>query len=132
MIVEDEKIRKYIACLEGRSPGNEHKAIAGLEELGVNIPRLLKKRYKLSRRWSDRALCVSHCMEYSKTNEDAYQLGIMALQDRSRTVRRRACALLLVAQNQEAIEHLEKLLLDEALQDDALAVINALSKQGQK
>ena len=129
--MDDEKLQKYLAYLDGRSPGSEYQAIAKLEEQGADIPKLLTKRYKVSRRWSDRALCIFHCIEYAKSNDVAYQLGIMALQDRSRTVRRRACALLSVAQNQEAIEHLEKLLLDETLQGDALAAINALSKPSQ-
>jgi hypothetical protein len=129
IILDNEKIHKYLAYLDGRAPGTELKALAKLEELGVNIPNLLMKRYKVSRRWSDRALCVSHCMAYSKYDEDAYQLGIIALQDRSRTVRRKACMLLSVAQRQEAIKHLEKLLSDEALKGDAVAAIDALSKQ---
>lgn len=126
--LDNEKFHKYLAYLDGRAPGRELKAIAKLEELGISIPNLLMKRYKVSRRWSDRALCVSHCMAYSKSNEDAYQLGIAALQDKSRTVRRKACMLLSFAQRQEAIKHLEKLLSDEALKGDALAAIDALSK----
>lgn len=128
----DEKLNGYLAYLDGRSPGGEHQAIKKMEELGVDIPNLLARRYKISRRWSDRALCISHCIEHSKTSDIAYELGILALQDRSRTVRRAACRLLTAAQKHEAIEQLEKLLADEASKDDAEAAISALTKQGSR
>ena len=129
--MNNEKLHKYLAHLDGRSPGNEKIAIAKLKDQGVDIPELLAKRYEVSRRWSDRALCLSHCVEYAKTNEAAYQLGILALKDRSRTVRRTACTLLSIAQRKEAIEHLERLLSDDAIKADAEAVIGTLAKQGQ-
>jgi HEAT repeat protein len=84
------------------------------------------KRYKFSRRWADRASCVHHCMKYAKTNEDAYQVGIIALQDKSKTVRHQACMLLSAASKKNAIEPLEKLLSDEASRDDAAAAIDVL------
>ncbi len=126
--MNDEKIYEYLDYLDGRSSADHHKAIAKLEALGANIPSLLLKKYKISRRWSDRASCVYHCIEYAKTDKDAYQIGIIALHDKSRAVRRRACKLLSVAQKPEAIEHLEELLYDEASMNDAIAAINALIK----
>ena len=126
-IVNSEEMHQYLDDLDGRSSGNELAAIARLEESGVNIPRLLMKRYKISRRWSDRASCVSHCMKYAKTDEDAYQLGIIALHDKSKIVRRKACILLSAAQRREAIVHLHDLLSNESSSDDAAAAINALA-----
>jgi len=127
-IVDDENVHKYLARLEGRPSKNPYEAIAGLEALGADVPGLLLKKYKVSRRWSDRATCVFHCIEYAKTNEDAYQLGIIALQDKSKTVRRRACKLLSAAQRQEAIEHLQALITNEASNNDARIAIEALQK----
>ena len=130
--MDDEKLHEYLAFLDGRSPGSEYLAIAKLEEQGVDIPNLLTKRYKVSRRWSDRALCISHCMKYAKTNELAYRLGILALKDRSRTVQRAACKLLAVTQSKDAIKYLEKLLSDEFLREDAEAAIDALDRMSRK
>lgn len=123
-------MHKCLAYLNGRAPGDVYKALGELEILGVNIPSLMLKRYKISRRWSDRALCVSQCIEYATTDEDAYRLGIIALKDKSRAVRRRACKLLSVAQKREAIGHLEGLLSNEASRADAEATIDALKKHG--
>jgi len=129
--VNSEEVHKYLVCLEGRAAAKKHEAIAKLEALGADIPDLLMKKYKVSRWWSDRASCVYHCIKYAKTNEDAYQIGILALHDKSKVVRHRACALLSVAQKQEAIEHLEDLIFDKASASDATAAIDALTNRSQ-
>jgi hypothetical protein len=122
-----EGVHEHLAYLDGRTSEDMRKAIAELEALGVDIPSLMMKKYKISRRWADRALCVHHCMKYAKTHEDAYQVGIIALLDKSRSVRRRACMLLSATQKKEAIEHLEGLLSDETSRDDVVAAIDVLS-----
>jgi hypothetical protein len=125
-IVNNEGVHEYLAYLDGRSPAGVQEGIEKLEALGVDIPNLMMKRYKFSRRWADRASCVHHCMKYAETNEDAYQVGIIALRDKSKTVRHQACLLLSAASKKDAIEHLEKLLSDAASRDDAAAAIDVL------
>jgi hypothetical protein len=125
-IVNNERVHEYLAYLDGRSAAGMQEGIEKLEALGVDIPDLMMKRYKFSRRWADRASCVYHCIKYAKTNGDAYQVGIIALQDKSKTVRHQACLLLSAAQKKEAIEHLEELISDEASRDDAVAAIDVL------
>jgi hypothetical protein len=97
-IVNNEGVHEYLAYLDGRSSVGMKEGVEKLEALGVDIPGLMMKRYKFSRRWADRTSCVYHCMKYAKTHEDAYQLGIIALQDKSKTVRHQACMLLSAAQ----------------------------------
>jgi hypothetical protein len=124
--VNNEGVHEYLAYLDGRSPAGMHEGIEKLEALGVDIPGLMMKRYKISRRWADRASCVYHCIKYAKKNEDAYQVGIIALRDKSKTVRHQACMLLTAAQKKDAIEHLEELLSDETSRDGAVAAIDVL------
>ena len=124
--MNNEGAHEYFAYLDGRSPTGMHERIEELEASGVDIPNLMMKMYKISRRWADRASCVYHCIKYATTHEDAYQLGIIALQDKSKSVRHRACILLSATQRKEAIEHLEVLLSDETSRDDALAAIEVL------
>ena len=126
--MDDEQLHKHLASLEGRSQKRVGLVLAHLEASGVDIPGLLTKRYAISRRWADRALCVSECIRYAKTNDDAWRLGIDALGDRSRSVRRIACSLLAKARRPEAIGHLEKLLSDEELESDAQAAIAELER----
>ena len=124
--MNNEGVHEYLAYLDGRSPAGMQEGIEQLEALGVDIPSLMMKRYKISRRWADRASCVSHCIKYAGTHEDAYQIGIVALQDKSRAVRHKACMLLSATQKKEAIEHLEKLLPDKTSRNDAIAAIDVL------
>ena len=126
--MDNEGVHEHLAYLDGRSSEDMHEAIATLEALGVDIPGLMIKKYKISRRWADRASCVYHCIKYARTHEDAYQVGITALQDKSRAVRHKACLLLSAAQKKEAIEHLEQLLSDKTSRNDAVAAIDVLSK----
>ena len=51
-------MHEYLAYLDGRSPAGMQEGIEKLEALGVDIPDLMLKRYKFSRRWADRASCV--------------------------------------------------------------------------
>ena len=124
--MNNEGVHEYLAYLDGRSSAGMQEGIEKLEALGVDIPSLMMKRYKFSRRWADRTSCVYQCIKYAKTNEDAYQVGIIALKDKSKTVRHQACMLLSAAQNNDAIEHLEELLSDEASRNDAMAAIDVL------
>jgi len=126
--MDNEGVHEHLAYLDGRSSEDMHEAIATLEALGVDIPGLMMKKYRISRRWADRASCVYHCIKYARTHEDAYQVGITALQDKSRAVRHKACLLLSAAQKKEAIEHLEQLLSDKTSRNDAVAAIDVLSK----
>ena len=124
--MNNEGAHEYFAYLDGRSPEGMHERIEELEASGVDIPNLMMKRYKISRRWADRASCVYHCIKYAKTHENAYQVGIIALRDKSKTVRHQACMLLTAAQKKDAIEHLEELLSDETSRDGAVAAIDVL------
>ena len=124
--MNDEKLHEYLAFLDGRSSAGMQEGIEKLEALGIDIPSLMMKQYKISRRWADRTSCVYHCIKYAKTHEDAYQVGIIALRDKSKTVRHQACMVLSAAQRKEAIEHLEELLSDETSRDDAVAAIDLL------
>ena len=124
--MNNEKLHEYLAFLDGRSSAGMQEGIEKLEALGIDIPSLMMKQYKISRRWADRTSCVYHCIKYAKTHEDAYQVGIIALRDKSKTVRHQACMLLSAAQKKEAIVDLEELLSDETSRDDAVAAIDLL------
>lgn len=126
--VDPDKISEYLAYLDGRAASNEADAISGLEAMGVDVPALMLKRYEHSRRWSDRASSVHHCTRYASLSPAAFELGVIALRDRSRLVRSRACMLLTFTQNPKAIEPLRELLDDAALRDEAAAAIDILER----
>ena len=116
-----------LAFLDGRTENYQLAAIEALEAMGADVPQLLLKKYRISRRWSDRASCVYHCIRYVSESEDAYALGIAALDDRSRIARKRACILLSNAQNPRTIEKLQRLLSNPASAADAQTAIDTLA-----
>jgi hypothetical protein len=129
--MKPSEVNEALSHLDGRGLKKEYDAIRFLLAAGVNLPTLLHKKYKESKKWGERASCVYHSIKYAKNDEDAFQLGIEALNDKSKVVRYRACMLLSVAQNTKAIPYLEKLLTNEAYKPDALAAIDAIKHRNQ-
>ncbi len=125
--MRDNEAKRILAFLEGRTPKNQQAAIEALEARGADVPNLLLQKYRVSRRWSDRATCVDHCSRYASESADAIALGIAALDDRSRLVRQKACFLLARSRNAQAIEHLRRLLSNPASAADAQAAIDTLA-----
>lgn len=127
--MKTSEISECLNYLDGRGSDQEYRAITRLKESGIDLPSLLSKKYSESKKWGERASCVHHSIKYAKDSEDAYRLGIKALGDKSKVVRYRACMLLAVAQNTDALSHLEKLLGDNSLKEDAVAAIDAIKNK---
>ena len=127
--LELPNIEAELKKLDGRGSDEEYKAVKELSKLGEKFPELLLRKYRISKKWGERASCVYHSIKYAKTSNDSFQLGIIATQDRSKNVRYRACMLLAVAQKEEAITELETLLKDIDSTDDAAAAIDAIKNK---
>jgi hypothetical protein len=102
-----------------------------LRPLGVEVVPYLAEAYSAMKKWQGRAECVSHSIRYSRTSDEAYELGVAALKDRATMVRYRACGLLAYSLRREAIAHLKKLRshADERTAEDARAAILAIKKR---
>ena len=129
--MESSEINELLAFLDGRGSDEEYKAIERLKDFEVNLPEVLLNKYNNSKKWGERASCLYHSIKYAKNNENSYQLGIKALNDKSKVVRYRACMLLAVAQKKEAIPFLEELLENNDSQSDAIAAIDAIKNNNQ-
>jgi hypothetical protein len=123
------EIEQHLRKLDGRGSDGEFHAVELLANLGDAFPKLLLEKYRTAKKFGDRASCVYHATKYAKSNEAAYTLGIEALRDRSKVVRYRACRLLAVAQREEAIGSLERLLFDPISGSDAKAAIDAIRRR---
>ena len=122
------EIQGYLETLDGRGSDEEFAAVDALSELGMGFPALLLERYRQATKWGERASCVYHATKYAKNSAHAFQLGVVALGDRSSRVRYRACMLLAVAQNREALGPLQELLSNSQSEADARAAIDAIEK----
>ena len=127
--MKPSEITECLNCLDGRGSDQEYRAIKCLTASGIDLPSLLSKKYNGSKKWGERASCVHHSIKCAKDSEVAYQLGIKALGDKSKVVRYRACMLLAVAQNPDAISHLEQLLENDSSKEDAAAAIDAIKNK---
>lgn len=119
-------IKEKLALLEGRGSDAEYDAAKALSVLGLEFPKLLLAKYRNSKKWGERLSCVYHASKYALASEDAYELAIEALADKSKKVRYQACLLLAVAQRSTALEPLATLLSDRESSEDAKAAIDAI------
>lgn len=70
--------------------------------------------------------CVYYASKYALASEDAYELAIEALADKSKRVSYQACLLLAVAQKSSSLVPLATLLSDPESSEDAKAAIDAI------
>ncbi len=94
------------------------------------VPYLLEA-YPTTRKWQGRVALVFHSIRYARTSEAAFQLGLMACEDKATLVRYRACGLLAYSLRIDAIPRLEALLRhrERKTVEDAAAAIEAIERQ---
>ena len=102
-----------------------------LKPLGEEILPYFLKYYPKSSRYQSRLAYVYYAMKWGRKNNEAFQLGVMALNDRATLVRYRACGLLAYSLRKDAIPYLRKLLThkNKPTAEDAKAAIRAIEKQ---
>ena len=126
-----ESEQRLLDCLDGRGSDVEWRAIQSLRQLaGDRLPELLLARYRSSRLAGPRSSCVFHATKFARSSDDAVQLGLEALQDRSKVVRYRAFGLLAYSQRRSLVDHLRAHVgaVSEASRADLLAAIDALEQ----
>ena len=126
---ESEEI--LLGHLDGRGSDVEWRAIESLQQLaGARLPKLLLAKYRSSRLAGPRSSCVYHATRFARASDDAVQLGLEAMTDRSKLVRYRALGLLAYSQRRNLLDHLRTHLdtVPEASRTDLLAAIDALEQ----
>ena len=127
--MNESEINKLLGKLDGRGTDAEYDAIKSLSRIGEALPGILLQKYRASSKYGERASCVHHAIKYAKNNNEAFQLGLEALKDKSKKVRYRACMLLAISHNTAAIPDLEALLSDKDSKEDAKAAIDAIKNK---
>ncbi|MBK8255999.1 MAG: hypothetical protein IPK82_25445 [Polyangiaceae bacterium] len=89
--------------LDGSGSDLEWTAVYKLRELGSEFATLLRERYRSTKTWKARAGCLFHAARYARVSEDAFQLGVEALSDKSKPVRYQAALLLAYSQREDAL-----------------------------
>jgi len=129
--VSPEDIRIVVRDLDTASVSGEEEAWLKLKPLGVAVVPYLTDFYSSCKKWQGRASLVFHCIRFARDSDEAFLLGVQALQDKSTVVRYRACSLLAYSLRKDALQHLAPLLRhsDPKTQADAKAAIEAVSSK---
>jgi hypothetical protein len=129
--VTDEEIRVSVLALDTTRSLEEERVWEPLRNLGESVVPFLAEAYPRFRRWQGRASLLYHSTRYSRTHEEAFQLGRRALRDRSLVVRYRACGVVAYSLRRDALSDLRELRSsdEQRTREDAAAAIDAIEKQ---
>ena len=120
--------------IDGKGGDIERQAIVQLRlSLGPNYVDALWHLYRSSRSNGVRAACIYYCFEQARTNQAATELAVLALGDRSKIVRYRACQLLAYSLDRVLLPRLDA--IRKGIPKDSLAdldaAIDAIANQNQ-
>lgn len=123
-----EKIRAAVKLLDTASTSAEELAWLELKPLGIAVVPYLEDAYASFKKWQGRTSLVFHSIRYGRTSEEAFQLGLAALKDKSTVVRYRACGLLAYSLRQDALPSLTAACgnADSKTVADAVAAMDAI------
>jgi hypothetical protein len=129
--MNEEKIRSLVKQLGVKDNTHEEFAWLELKPLGVSLMPYFLECFPQAKKLQARRSILFHAIRFARINDEAFQLGLLGLNDRSSIVRYRACCVLAYSLRRDAIPFLEKLLnhLDLKTVADAKAAIDAISNQ---
>ena len=127
-------VDELLERLDGSGSDSEWDAVFELRSrLGDQLPDQLLVRYQQAKKWQVRSSCVYHSVRYAGANESAITMALLALKDKSKVVRYRACMLLACSQRKDLLGRLQEEVseLPEETQSDVLAAIDAIESENQ-
>jgi hypothetical protein len=129
--MDESQIKELVRRLDTGDRSQEEAAWEQLRPLGASVVPYLAAIYPVMKKLEGRRAVVFHAIRHARTTEAAFQLGVLALNDRASIVRYRACGVLAYSLRRDAIPHLEKLLghKDQKSVADARAAIDAIECQ---
>lgn len=108
--MEPSAIRDLVQTFAVKSSFGDELGYKEIKALGEEVIPYFLEQYPKSSHWKQRVAYVYHSIRpAAKGDKSAFQLGLLALNDKSKHVRYRACMLLACAQNIEALPYLEAL-----------------------
>jgi len=132
MKLENEELVYLLSVVDGSGSDTEIEAIKKLGLHANNVPNLFYKKYRLASKAKERGACVHYSTRYARDDQIAFELGLIALSDRSRHVRHLACLLLAWSLRADALPELRKLERfhsDDETLEDIRAAIDAIENQ---
>lgn len=128
------QIQQLLNRLNGGGSDDEIFAVRELRDLlGCNLPEYLARHYSASTKYQVRVSCVYYSIRFARCSNTAKQLGLSALEDRSKIVRYRACQLLAISLDKNLLPRMEALrqAIDRRSATDLDAAMDAIANQNQ-
>jgi hypothetical protein len=129
--MHDSEIQTFIKALDTTKSLDAEAAWSQLRPLEIEVVPHLANFYSRAKKWQGRAWLIYQAIRYSRASEDAFQLGLKALNDKSSVVRHRACSLCAYSLRREAVPALTSLFShrDQNTVADARAAVDAIQHQ---
>ena len=129
--MDDPRIRDALEMFDTASTGAHEAAWALLQPLGVDVVPFLAEYFPRTKKAQGRVALVFHAIRFARQSQAAFELGLLALNDKATLVRYRACGLCAYSLRKDAIPYLEQLLkhADVKTVDDARAAIDAIRRK---
>lgn len=128
-----QQVEALLSRLDGSGAKTEYQAIRELENVyGDRLPAILSQQYDESNKWQQRCSLLFFSIGRARNSQEAVDLGIKALQDKSKKVRYRACMLLAWSLSKDALAPLQQALKvdhDKETLENILAAIDAIKNQ---
>ena len=126
-----QEIISFVNHLDTTNSREQENAWDKLRPLRDHVVPYLLEAYPTTKKWQGRVAIVYHSIRYARSSEEAFQLGLIACQDKAMLVRYRACGLLAYSLRFDAIPHLEALFKhrERKTVEDAVAAIDAIKSQ---
>jgi len=130
--MNSEAESQLLRRVDGSGKAGERDAVAELKRrYGSELPRLLLEHYKTAKSYKIRAACVYYCLDFSRVSNAAIELAKIAIADKSRVVRYRACMLLACSLRSDILPTLRQMIpsTERETRDDLIAAIDAIEHQ---
>jgi hypothetical protein len=129
--MDDAQIHHALKMFDTASTSAHEVAWALLRPLGVGVVPFLAEYFPCTRKAQGRVALIFHAIRFARESQAAFDLGLLALNDKATLVRYRACGLCAYSLRKDAIPHLERLLghADVKTADDARAAIDAIRQK---
>jgi len=129
--MDDSQIRHALEMFDTASTSAHETAWTLLRPLGVDVVPFLAEYFPRTKKAQGRVALVFHAIQFARESQAAFELGLLALNDKATLVRYRACGLCAYSLRRDAIPSLERLLqhADVKTVDDARAAIDAIQRK---
>ena len=126
-----EEIMALVMELDNAKGGASDETWQKLQTVGADIAAYYLEAYPRFKKWQGRVELVCGVTKYSRTKDEAFRLGVLALADKAAIVRYRACGVLAYSLRRDAIPFLETLLSHPTKDtaEHAAAAIDAINHQ---